>query len=418
MTMLRACLFFTVVGLCAGPSHEDTPPRIVLRQAWTQASPGHPTAALSADGRYVAFVSRARLLPADTNRQDDIYIFDRDSRQLVLATLAYAALNPQLSGDGRYLAFDARATTITDAPDRNEHDDVFVRDNRSGVTRRVSLTPEGRSANGRSANPALSADGRWVVFESSATNLVPGDDINGTGSDIFLADLATGALARISLDSAGRQFARALSPRISGDGQLVVFTAARQGRPAGVPSANSGLSVYLRDIVARTTTCISCDPVTSAERLAAFAPDVSSDGRIVAFAVQTSEIRSDIVVYDRTSLVATTITRRANARSTGPRLSREGNVVAFESWASNLLCRGRCRDAELDENLLPDVYVFDRTTERFNRASGGSVTWWTPSLGPAIDGTGRVVVFSSREPFGPEDLTSDFDLFVCSPVCS
>jgi hypothetical protein len=82
-----------------------------------------------------------------------------------------------------------------------------------------------------------------------------------------------------------------------------------------------------------------------------------------------------------------------------------------------LLCRGRCRDADLDENLLPDVYVFDRATERFNRASGGSVTWWAPSLGPVIDGRGQVVVFSSREPFGPEDLTSDFDLFVCSPVC-
>ena len=93
-------------------------------------------------------------------------------------------------------------------------------------------------------------------------------------------------------------------------------------------------------------------------------------------------------------------------------------MLAFESWASNLLCRGRCRDADIDENLLPDVYLFDRTTERFTRASGGSTTWWTPSLGPAIDGTGRTVVFSSREPFGPEDLTSDFDLFVCSPACS
>ena len=423
--MLRLCLFFTVVGLCAGPSLEEPPARIVLRQGWTQASTGRPAAAISADGRFVAFASAAPLLPADTNTLDDIYIFDRDSRKLVLATQAHGAgastgtaLNPQLSSDGRYLVFDARATNLTGAPDQNEYDDVFVRDNRDGVTRRVSLAAGGLEANGRSAQPALSGDGRWVVFESNATNLVAGADVNGSGSDIFLADLETTTLTRVGVDSAGRQFARAFSARISADGRLVVFVAAHQKRPAGVSEANSGLSVYLRDVVAKTTTCISCDPVVSAGRVAAFAPEISSDGRIVAFAVQTTQARSDIVVYDRKSLTATTITRRANARSTGPRLSRDGNVVAFESWASNLLCPGRCRDADLDENLLPDVYLFDRTTERFNRASGAATTWWTASVGPAIDGTGGTVLFSSREPFGPEDLTADFDLFVCSPVCS
>ena len=100
----------------------------------------------------------------------------------------------------------------------------------------------------------------------------------------------------------------------------------------------------------------------------------------------------------------------------GSRLSGDGRVIAFESWASNLLCTGRCRDADIDDNLLPDVYLFDRTTGRFRRASADGA-WWTPSIGPGINGTGRVVIFSSREPFGPEDLTSDFDLFVCSPVC-
>jgi Tol biopolymer transport system component len=425
MTVLRFCLLFTVVGLCAGPSHEDTAARVVLRQAWNHAATGRPAAAISADGRYVAFASAARLLSADTNTLDDIYVFDRDSRRLVLATQAHGggtstgnALNPDLSSDGQYLVFDARATNLTGGPDRNDYDDVFVRDNRDGLTRRISVASGGVEANGRSMQPALSGDGRWVVFESNATNLVAGADVNGTGSDIFLADLATMALTRVSVDSASRQFARAFSARISGDGRLVVFVAAHQNRPAGAPDANSGLSVYMRDVVAKTTTCISCDPAVSAGRVAAFAPEISSDGRIVAFAVQTTEARSDIVVYDRKSLTATTITRRANARSTGPRLSRDGNVVAFDSWASNLLCAGRCHDADVDENLLPDVYLFDRTTQRFSRASGAATTWWTPSVGPAIDGTGQVVVFSSREPFGPEDLTSDFDLFVCSPVCS
>ena len=198
----------------------------------------------------------------------------------------------------------------------------------------------------------------------------------------------------------------------------MVFAATRyiDSTPGRAGTATSP-AVYLRDVAAGTTTCISCDRAAAGDRLAAFAPDLSSDGRVVSFTMQTSPHRWDIVVHDRATSTRTVITRNANARSAASRLSGDGNTVAFESWASNLLCRRRCRAPAIDENLLADVYLFDRTTSRFARASGGSVTWWTPSLGPVIDGRGQVVVFSSREPFGPEDTTADFDLFVCSPVC-
>ena len=196
----------------------------------------------------------------------------------------------------------------------------------------------------------------------------------------------------------------------------MVFAATRYtDSTPGRGGAASSPAVYLRDVAAGTTTCISCD--RAASTAAAFAPDLSSEGRIVSFSSQTSSNRSDIVVKDRATSTITVITRSANARSAASRLSGDGNIVAFESWASNLLCRGRCRDPEIDENLLPDVYLFDRTTGHLTRASGGNASWWTPSVGPVIDGRGQVVVFSSREPFGPEDTTADFDLFVCSPVC-
>ena len=424
--MFRTCVVLIAATLSLGIATGDRTVRVVLRLARPNPPNGLPTAAISADGRYVAFVSAARLLSADTNTLDDIYVLDRDTHQLIIETLPHAgaaadgtALNPQLSADGQYLAFNSLAGNLTSTPDRNEVDDIFVRDRVAGVTRRVTVGPGGRDSNGRSADPALSADGGRVVFESTATNLVPGEDANGASYDVFLADLSADVVTRVSVDAEGRQFASAFSPRISANGQLVVFAATRSlYRDAQRAGIGKGPSVYLRDVAAGTTTCISCDRPFSIDRLAAFTPDLSADGRIVTFAVQTSPNRSDIVVYDRATLETTVITRRANARSALPRLSGNGNVLAFESWASNLLCRGRCRDADIDENLLPDVYLFDRTTERFTRASGGSTTWWTPSLGPAIDGTGRTVVFSSREPFGPEDLTSDFDLFVCSPLCS
>jgi Tol biopolymer transport system component len=406
----------TAITLLGGLATEGPPGRTVLRQELPQGQSGMFAGAVSEDGRSVAFVSSARLLPEDTNVVDDIYVLDRASQRLTLASVGYlgtrangTSLNPQLNADGRYVAFDSSATVLTAAPDRNEVDDVFVRDQTTGTTTRVSVGPGGQETNDRSSRPAISADGRWVAFESSATNLVSGADANGTGLDVYLRDLAAGTVTRISVDEAGRQFAQAYRPRLSGNGRFVAFVAS---------TVRSDPSVYLRDVTAGTTLCVSCEASTGTTRLAAFAPDLSADGSVVVFSIQSTGVRSDVAVYDRASRTTTVITRRANARSTMPRLSADGRIIAFESWASNLLCSGRCRDEEIDENLLPDVYLFERTTGRFQRASGAQTTWWTPSLGPGIDGTGATVVFSSREPFGPEDLTTDFDLFVCSPVCS
>jgi TolB protein len=422
--MLRLAMVLATVMLVGGWSGEGESSRIVLRQGWAEAPPNSPSSAVSGDGRYVAFVSAARLLPIDTNTLDDIYILERATRQLTLATTPYSgaasdgtALSPQLNADGRYLAFNSLATVLTAAPDRNEADDVFVRNCATGVISRVSVGPGGQDANGRSAHPAISDDGRWVVFESTATNLVSSGDANGSGYDVYLADLDTATLTRVGLDEAGRQFGRSFAPRISRNGRFVAFAAAAgQSDPTRIdPSAIP--QVYLRDISTGRTVCLSCDLPAGGARLGAFAPDVNADGSVVAFAVQSTAARSDIALYDQASETIRVITRGGNAQSTNPRVSGDGRVVAFESRASNLLCGKRCREAEIDENLLPDVYLFERTTARFRRASGARAPWWTPSLGPGIDRTGGVVIFSSREPFGPEDLTSDFDLFVCSPVC-
>ena len=403
---------FTLLGMLTG---EGGTGRTVLRQEFRDAQPGTSAGAVSADGRHVAFVSSASLVAEDTNLLGDIYVLDRQAERLRLASVGPSgttangtSLNPDLNADGRYVAFDSSATSLTTQPDRNDASDVFVRDLTTGTTTRVTVGLGGQEANERSSRPAISADGRWVAFESLATNLVSEPDANGIRSDVYLTELATGAVKRISVDESGRQFAHAYAPRISGDGRFVAFAAVAVRPDPGV---------YLRDVIAGTTLCVSCESPIGA-RLAAFAPDLSADGSVVTFAVQNGRARSDIAVYDRASRTITVITRLGNVRSTTPKISDDGRVIAFESWASDLLCTGRCRHEDLDENLLPDVYLFERATGRFQRASGGRTTWWAPSVGPAIDGTGATVLFSSRQPFGPEDLTADFDLFVCSPVCS
>ncbi len=402
----------------------DAAHRIVLRQAWPGGMSVALSGAVSAEGRHVAFMSLSRLLPADTNNLEDIYVLDRGARQLTLETLAPdgraangSSLHPQLSADGRYVVFETQATDMT-VGDRNGCVDVFVRDRLLGTLTRISVSRNGEDTDGSSALPAVGGNGPLVAFASHATNLVAGEDENGGAVDVYVADLSTGAITRAGVDGHGRQFGQSYAARLSGDGRYVVFVAKPRPSPGGGRGARAAgtPSVYLRDLVSGTTTCVSCGR-EGKPGVAAFAPDINGDGSVVVYAVQTDPGRSDVVVHVRANGSRVVVTRRANAGSAAPRLSGDGRTVAFESLASDLLCDRRCPEDTLDENVLPDVYLYDRDSRRFRRASGARGTWWAPSVAPAIDGGGQVVVFSSRQAFGPEDVTADFDLFVCEPVC-
>jgi Tol biopolymer transport system component len=421
------CRALTLVPPLALLLEAGAPPeRLVLRQGLSDG-PSVATASLDAEGRFVAFVSAASLLPADQNGLEDIYLFDRRTRTLTLETIAVdgslssgSSLNPELSEDGRYLVFQSSGRNLTGLSDGNDCADVFLRDRQAGTTQRVSVGRDGQEANGRSANAVISGDGAVIAFVSGATNLAPDEDANGTGHDIYWVHRATAKTRRVSRDPDGRPFGTSFSPRLSADGRLVVFAAKqyrnREARGDMTPALDRA-AVYLHDVLAGNTVCVSCGREGAFGDVPAFTPDISGNGRVVVFTIERGPSRSDVVLYDHSSRSTSVITRHANARSSSPRLSADGRFVVFESWASNLLCASRCSAEELDENLLPDVYVFDRTTRTFTRASGSRERWWAPSVAPAIDARGSVVVFSSRQPFGPEDETVDFDLFACAPVC-
>lgn len=413
-------------GLVSASEGVTPPAQMVLRQALSHVNPNEPAGSVSGNSRFVAFVSLAPLLPADSNSVTDIYVFDREARVLTLETSTPdgaaadgSSWHPQLSADGRYLAFDSIATNLTPLPDRNETNDVFVRDRQAGITRRVSVGVDGQESNGPSGPPAVSADGAFVAFASAATNLVRDADVNGVATDIYRVCLATGTVDRVSLDSEGRQHGVSHSPSLDATGRQVVFVGGDRApeAPRGGAKGSAHRSVYVRDLLSRTTTCVSCGTDGARNDRPAFAPEISADGRVVVFAVQTEPERSDIAVYDRSSSQTTVITERANARSAAPRVSADGSTVVFVSWASDLLCDRRCSHETLDENLLPDVYRFDGRTGRFSRLSGSAGIWWVPSVAPAIDARGGTVTFSSSQPRGPQDESVDFDLYVCSPAC-
>ena len=387
----------------------DAVPRLMtLRQGLSQAGEVKGSLSISADGRLVAFASTERLVPGDSNDVMDIYVFDRAHATLTLETAAWpsgssdgGSGSPSLDADGRFLVFDSDATNLTSEADRNRARDVFVRDRLEGSTRRISVGASGQAANDTSLDPTISADGRRAAFASHATNLVAGVDANGVGADVYLARLDTGELSRASVGSDGRQSSTGQSsaPALSADGHLVTFMSSASIAPeAARPSKAVVPAVWMRDLTSRVTTCLSCrNPGV------AFDPHLSGEGRVVVFTLQqisrSPDIRrTDIALFDRTTLVTSVITRQANGSSGRPSISADGRFIVFQSQASNLECKRRCGPDVMDENLLSDVYLFERETGTFTRLSGDPRSWWAPSVEPLVDGRGRVVVFSSRQP--------------------
>jgi Tol biopolymer transport system component len=129
--------------------------------------------------------------------------------------------NPSISADGRFVAFSSGASNIVPGDTNNTHD-IFVRDTLTNTTTRVSVDSAGNQANSNSDGPSISADGRFVAFDSDASNLVPGDTNNSY--DIFVRDTLTNTTTRVSVDSAGNQGnSDSDRPSISADGRFVAF---------------------------------------------------------------------------------------------------------------------------------------------------------------------------------------------------
>jgi Tol biopolymer transport system component len=210
-------------------------------------------ASISATGRYVVFFTKAdNLLPPlqDSNGAYDVYVRDvfTATTELVSKSTAGVIGNADssecsISADGRYVAFRSAATDLIPG-DTNGVSDVFVRDLQSNTTERISVPTSGAEANGGSVAPAISEDGRYVAFESSATNLI-GGDTNGK-KDVFLRDVLLGVTSRVSVSTSGGQADRqSVDPAISNDGRYVVFESTATNLVQG--DTNLAADVFRRD---------------------------------------------------------------------------------------------------------------------------------------------------------------------------
>lgn len=203
-------------------------------------------AAISGDGRHVAFQSRAtNLVPGDGNGRDDVFVHDMEAgaTQLVSVGLGGAGADDSsdsaaISADGRYVAFTSGAGNLV-AGDANGFVDVFVRDVEAGITILVSRAHDGSPADEHAYDPCISDDGSIVAFHSDASNLVA-DDANGHGRDVFVHDLASGTTRLVHrAPGGGSGDGIAENCGLSGDGRQVAFESTSTNLVASDPNGNT-----------------------------------------------------------------------------------------------------------------------------------------------------------------------------------
>jgi len=378
---------------------------VSAESAGNQANGPSTWPAISADGRFVAFASGAtNLVPGDTNGESDVFVHDREAGITERVSVGSAGNQAggssdalAISADGRFVAFISAASNLVPG-DSNGESDVFVHDRQTGITERVSVDSGGKQANGSSAALAISANGRFVAFASTASNLVPGDG-NGE-SDVFVHDRQTGITERVSVDSAGNQAdGSSDAPGISGDSRFVVFESRAENLVDG--DTNGESDVFVHDRQTGATERVSVDSSGNEADASSDAPAISGDGRFVAFASHARNLvprdfnrRQDIFVHDRDTGATERVSvdsdgNQATGPTDAPAISADGRFVAFQAGHSNLVPG--------DTNRRQDVFVHDRQSGATEQVSVDSAGYQgnDHSGSPSISGDGRFVAFLS-----------------------
>lgn len=355
--------------------------------------------ALSGPSRRIVFTSAAtNLVDGDTNGRTDIFVREGDG-PVQRVSLGFdgreadgESLGADISDDGRFVVFTSDASNLVPG-DTNGVEDVFVRDLAAGSTRRVSVSGRDGQADGRSGTPSISPDGRFVIFESEATNLV-GDDENDI-ADVFVRDLSAAHTVRVSESTRGAEQNRSVVQPfrqvsdVSRGGRFVVFESDATNLVSG--DTNRDTDVFLSDRARRTTIRVSVKSSGSQGNNDSFSPAITPDGRYIVFQSFASNLApgdadgADIFVHDRVRDATVVASVSSSGEPRGPEtvrqllqqpaISNSGQVVAFLSTADSLVAGDTNGVADLFTRVLtPPAGRLEGGTPRYVGGAGGTFT--------------------------------------------
>jgi Tol biopolymer transport system component len=386
---------------------------------------------LSGDGGTALFESQAEDVVAgvtDDNDSVDLFVWDRRTGEAELvshgaASAATAAATSEevltssqalLSNDGKWIAFNTLATDMAaGVRDTNGLRDVVLQGRTGGRTllsrrdpARPSSTPGGASRAG-----GVSADGRYAVFVSTAADLLPGTRDKNRASDVYLADRVTGAQTLVSRSAAAPGIpasGAASKPRISADGRFVAYVStASDVIPGQLDTEEESPDVFLWDRTTGSTSLVSRTPASPVTAGTGTNPVISADGAVVAFESHGDELvpgqaeghesfESDVFLWDRATGTTLLVSRAlgtaattGNAGSYEPSLDASGRYVAFTSGAKDLVASG-------SEVAYKNIFLFDRIAGTTVLASPVDVsTGAGGGFFPVLSPDGRFVAYLS-----------------------
>ncbi len=378
---------------------------------------------ITADGRYIAFYSNAdNLVPGDTNGLIDVFRKDLETGEVVLVSTAtdgtqgsISSYNPSISDDGRYVTFQSTSSNLV-AGDGNVAADIFRKDLETGETILISTASNGTQGNAHSYNATISSDGRYVSFESNASNLVAGDT-NGT-RDIFRKDTLTGEIIRVSTSSSGTESTGSSSvSKISNDGRYISFQSTSADLVTG--DTNGATDIFRKDLKTGETIRVSTSSDGSEGTNSSFTSAISGDGRYITFETTSSNLvsgdsngqrdvfRKDLLTGETLMVNAASDGTYGNDLSLGGNISADGRFVAFRTYSTNL--SGNDTNGDLDiykkDFLTGEVTLVSTANDGTQGAASFS--------GITLSADGRKIAFSSTATYLVDgDTNGQSDIFV------
>lgn len=383
---------------------------------------GFGNASISSSGRYISFLSH---FSSDLNEYGQIFVRDTVTEETTFVSIGVDGIlanmsskESSISADGRFVVFTSRSSNLVPG-DTNDRSDIFLHDRESRYTTRVSVSSDGVQGNGWSKEPAISANGQFIAFSSNSSNL--DSRPTGQGDNIYVHDRINGITTNISYPTyeSSLGYYSDGPASISADGRFVAF---ESSWPRLDPNyIANGNNIYVHDRNTSTNTLISVSATGESANSYCDAPSMSADGRFVSFSSLASNLVSndtnsfwDIFVHDRqsgqiTRVNVSSLGQQSNNRTFYSSISANGRFVAFDSEASNLVPN--------DSNSSFDVFVHDREAGKTSLIS--KVSQNDQAVGgflEQISDDGSFVVFKSySSDLVPNDLNEKNDLFVYQP---